>query len=111
MRSRSWEACPLSSQSCPPAAAPSGCKRWLLELSLNKIPALSDAALVALRRRCTGLTVLDISWCRGVSDHGIGALVDACEGLEKLSLWGCTQLTRHFDDGHSRDGLRVIGRF
>ena len=83
----------------------------LLELSLNKIPALSDAALVALRRRCTGLTVLDISWCRGVSDHGIGALVDACEGLEKLSLWGCTQLTRHFYDGHSRDGLRVIGRF
>jgi len=84
----------------------------LAALSLNKIPALSDAALHALHSRCAdSLRTLDISWCRGVSDHGVGALVDACERLERLDLWGCSQLTRSFYEGHSNDKLRVVGRF
>ena len=83
----------------------------LARVSLNKIPALSDRALAALRKHCAEtLTALDISWLRGVSDHGVGALVDACERLDELRLWGCTQLTRTFFDGHSRDELTVIGR-
>jgi hypothetical protein len=83
----------------------------LVELSLNKLPALSDASLVALKRHCTDeLTALDISWCRGLTDHGVGALVDAAERLETLTLWGCTNLTKNFFDGHSRDGLRIVGR-
>ena len=92
------------------AAIASGCPD-LVRLSLNKIPALSDASLAALTARCSAkLSSLDISWCRGVSDHGIGALVDACEDLEELTIWGCTQLTDRFYEGHSRDGLRIVGR-
>ena len=87
-----------------------GCS-GLVHLSLNKIPALSDRALLALRKSCADtLTTLDISWLRGVTDHGVGGLVDACESMEELRLWGCTQLTRTFFDGHSRDALRVVGR-
>ena len=91
-------------------ALAAGCP-GLTALSLNKLPALSDAALVALRRSCAAsLTSLDISWCRGLTDHGVGALVDACDALEELSVWGCTQLTRLFYNGHSNDALRIIGR-
>ena len=91
-------------------ALAAGCS-GLRTLSLNKIPALSDAALIALRTHCAPtLESLDISWCRGVTDHGVGALVDASEQLEQLSVWGCTQLTRRFYDGHSRDALRIVGR-
>ena len=87
-----------------------GC-HGLVELSLNKIPALSDAALIALKEHCAeNLKYLDISWCRGLTDHSVGSLVDACEQLEVLTVWGCTQLTKTFYEGHSRDGLIVIGK-
>ena len=72
---------------------------------------MSDVALLALKTHCAdALRVLDLSWCRGVSDHGVGALVDACEGLERLVVWGCSHLTVTFYDGHSNDALQVVGR-
>ena len=43
-------------------------------------------------------------------DDGLGALVDSAESLTKLTLWGCTQLTRKFYDGHSNDALTLVGR-
>ena len=85
--------------------------RGLSHLSLNKVPGVSDVALLALKTHCAdALRVLDLSWCRGVSDHGVGALVDACEGLERLVVWGCSHLTVTFYDGHSNDALQVVGR-
>ena len=83
----------------------------LRHLSLNNIPALGDLALVALRKCCArSLTTLDLSWCRGVSDLGLGALVGASPRLERVSIWGCSQLTKCFFDGHSNDALRIVGR-
>ena len=83
----------------------------LKRLSLNKIPAISDASLLALRTHCAeSLEEIDISWCRGMTDHGVGALVDACDNLARLALWGCTQFTPLFYEGHSNDTLRIIGR-
>ena len=85
--------------------------RGLSHLSLNKVPGVSDVALLALKTHCAdALRVLDLSGCRGVSDHGVGALVDACEGLERLVVWGCSHLTVTFYDGHSNDALQVVGR-
>ena len=87
-----------------------GC-RTLQHLSLNNIPALGDLSLVALRNCCArSLTTLDLSWCRGVSDLGLGALVDASPNLETVSIWGCSQLTKQFFDGHRNDALRIVGR-
>ena len=84
----------------------------LEEVSLNRIAGLTDASLVALTKHgChEALRTLDLSWCRGVSDAGVGALVDACEALEHLAVWGCSQLTQHFFNGHSNDQLVVVGR-
>ncbi|KAL1508745.1 hypothetical protein AB1Y20_004840 [Prymnesium parvum] len=92
------------------SALAAGC-RSLQVLSLNNIPALGDLALVALRECCaSSLASLDLSWCRGVTDQGVGALVDAAPNLETLSIWGCSQLTKTFFDGHGKDSLQIIGR-
>ena len=69
----------------------------LAHLSLNNVPALGDACLESL----------DLSWCRAVSDNGVGALVDAAPRLQRLTAWGCSN---RFYEGHSREHLRVVGR-
>jgi len=56
------------------------------------------------------LEALDVSWCRGVSDQPLGALVDRCAALRKLTIWGCSQLTPLFFNGHKNDALEVVGR-
>jgi DNA repair protein RAD7 len=75
------------------------------------VPAIGDAALVALAQHCSAsLEHLDVSWCRAVSEDGLGHLVDACPRLSCLHVWGCTQITDRFHDGHSRHAMRVVGR-
>ena len=56
------------------------------------------------------LEALDLSLCRGVSDQPLGALVDRCAALRKLTIWGCSQLTPLFFNGHKNDALEVVGR-
>ena len=75
----------------------------LRDVDLSGLPALTDAALVALARHA-GATLrrLDVSMCRGVTDAGLGSVADACGRLERLVLWGCTQLTGAFFLGHAR---------
>jgi len=87
------------------------CKGSLRHLSLNKAPAIGDAAMVALRDNCaSSLEWLDISWCRGVTDTALGSLVDSSTNLHTLTLFGCSQLTNLFYNGHSNDNLELIGR-
>ena len=50
----------------------------------------------------TRLRTLDISFSRGIHDGDVGRVVDASPELERLALWGCTQLTPVFFDGHRR---------
>ena len=87
------------------------CTVSLRELSLNNVPAIGDLSMVALREHCSkSLESLDISWVRGVSNHALGALVDSCDRLHELTLWGCRQLTPYIFNGHSRQRLTVVGR-
>jgi hypothetical protein len=39
----------------------------------------------------------------------VGALVDRCSKLERLTVFSCTQLTQRFLLGHSREDLVVLG--
>ena len=88
-----------------------GCRGTLRSLSLNNVPALSDLSLAALAEHCAAsLEALDLSWCRGVSDDGVGLLVDACPELRTLTIWGCSQLTQRFFGQHSNPKLHIIGR-
>ena len=85
--------------------------RLVIDAVKHQLVSVRRQALIALKEHCAEhLKYLDISWCRGLTDHSVGSLVDACEQLEVLTVWGCTQLTKTFYEGHSRDGLIVIGK-
>lgn len=74
------------------------------------MPQLEGSALRALGLFCKDtLQELDVSWCRKLPNEALGALVDGCRSLRRLSLWGCTQLTDTFLLGHSNDSLEVLG--
>ena len=80
-------------------------------LSLNNASAISDRTLVALAEHVAGgLQALDLSWCRKLTDEGLGHLTDRCDRLKSLKLWGCSQLTPVFLNGHRRHSLTVEGR-
>eukprot|EP00249_Psilotum_nudum_P017534 c26376_g2_i1 orf=2-2341(+) len=82
----------------------------LCELSLNGVRQAADQTLVALSKHAqSSLKLLDASWCRLMSDEGLGYLADSCLNLCELRLYGCTQVTEKFLKGHSNAGLKVIG--
>jgi DNA repair protein RAD7 len=86
-------------------------ERGVLEaLSINSLYKVGPATLQALARYCGDvLRELDVSFCRGVTEASVGALVDRCSKLERLSVYSCTQLTQRFLHGHSREDLVVLG--
>lgn len=55
------------------------------------------------------LEKLDISFCRGIPENAIGLLVDACFNLHTLSVFGVSQLTLRFINGHRNDNLNLLG--
>ena len=81
--------------------------RELVARALELIPRLDE---LRPRRTLGGGEALDLSWCRGVSDDGVGLLVDACPELRTLTIWGCSQLTQRFFGQHSNPKLHIIGR-
>jgi len=52
---------------------------------------------------------LDLSWCRNLADEALGLIVDSCLSLKVLRLFGCTQITNIFLDGHSNPHVQIIG--
>jgi DNA repair protein RAD7 len=86
-------------------------ERGVLEsLNINSLQKVGPATLQALARYCGDvLRELDVSFCRGITEGALGALVDRCSRMEKLSVYSCTQLTKRFLHGHSRDELVVLG--
>lgn len=53
---------------------------------------------------------MDLSFCRGVTDNGLGRLADACGRLRKLHLWGCRQVTDKFISGTVNESVQIIGQ-
>ncbi|KAJ7556353.1 hypothetical protein O6H91_05G079300 [Diphasiastrum complanatum] len=82
----------------------------LLINKLNSVRQVGDQTLLALAKHSRGtLEVLDASFCREMTDEALGFLSDACSQLHTLRLFGCTQVTSKFLDGHSNFSLTVIG--
>eukprot|EP00802_Teleaulax_amphioxeia_P011994 Tamp_12032.p1 GENE.Tamp_12032~~Tamp_12032.p1 ORF type:complete len:564 (-),score=141.49 Tamp_12032:162-1763(-) len=72
---------------------------------------ITDRTLVALRENSVkSLEELDVSWCRGISDEGLGHLVDNAYNLKALCLRGCVQITEIFLNGHSNPEVAIRGR-
>ncbi|KAL5572360.1 hypothetical protein UlMin_021957 [Ulmus minor] len=81
----------------------------LKEFSLNNIKKVGEHTAIALAKLSTNLRILDLSWCRNLTDDALGLIVDSCQSLKLLKLFGCTQLTNAFLDGYSNPEVKIIG--
>ncbi|KFK39888.1 hypothetical protein AALP_AA3G302000 [Arabis alpina] len=81
----------------------------LKELSLNNVKKVGHNTASALAKRSEKLQILDISWCRDISDKSLGYIVDNCLSLKVLKLFGCTQITDVFVRGHSNPNVKIVG--
>ncbi|XVF48902.1 hypothetical protein PTKIN_Ptkin03bG0225600 [Pterospermum kingtungense] len=81
----------------------------LKELSLNNVLKVGHNTALSLARRSRNLFSLDLSWCRNLSDEAVGLIVDSCSSLRMVKLFGCTQITNVFLDGHSNSKVELIG--
>lgn len=85
------------------------CGESLEELSLNNVNKVAHNTAISLSRHSRNLQSLDISWCRNLTNEAVGLIVDSCLSLKMLKLFGCTQITNVFLDGHSNAQVLVIG--
>ena len=80
-------------------------------VDLGGCSTLTSRSIAALQLYCKdSLETLDLSFVRNYTENSLGALVDHAHHLRSLSVWGCTQLTRRFFDGHRNDRLAIEGR-
>ncbi|KAG2717966.1 hypothetical protein I3843_03G196200 [Carya illinoinensis] len=82
---------------------------FLKELSVNNVKKVSHNTAISLARRSRMLHTLDLSWCRNLTDEAIGFIVDSCLSLRVLKLFGCTQITNVFLEGHSNPDVQIVG--
>lgn len=50
---------------------------------------------LALAKFSEKLQILDVSWCRDMSDNALGYIVDSCSSLKVLKVFGCTQVNKY----------------
>uniref|UniRef100_A0A1J3CED2 F-box/LRR-repeat protein 13 n=1 Tax=Noccaea caerulescens TaxID=107243 RepID=A0A1J3CED2_NOCCA len=81
----------------------------LKELSLNNVKKVGHNTASALAKHSEKLQILDLSWCRDMSDVSLGYIVDNCSSLKVLKVFGCTQVTDVFVRGHSSPNVKILG--
>ncbi|KAF8100764.1 hypothetical protein N665_0218s0102 [Sinapis alba] len=81
----------------------------LVELSLNNVKKVGHNTALALAKLSKKLQILDVSWCRDMSDNALGYIVDSCSSLKVLKVFGCTQITDAFVGGHSNPNVKILG--
>ncbi|KAL1532630.1 protein AMN1 isoform X1 [Salvia divinorum] len=81
----------------------------LLELFLNGIAKVGPHTALSLAKYSRKLVYLDVSWCRKISDKGLGLIVDSCQSLKLLKIFGCMQINKGFLEGHSNPIVKIIG--
>ncbi|XP_024960118.1 uncharacterized protein LOC112500770 [Cynara cardunculus var. scolymus] len=91
------------------AAYVEACGEPLKELSLNHVDEVGHHTALSLAKHARNLLTLDLSWCRNMTNEALGLIVDSCISLKMVKLFGCTQITNVFIDGHSNEEVRVTG--
>ncbi|WVZ92591.1 hypothetical protein U9M48_038641 [Paspalum notatum var. saurae] len=82
----------------------------LTELMLNNVEKIGDLTALAISRNCSArLEALDLSFCRELTNEALGLIVDSCSSLKILKLFGCTQITNFFLQGHSNTLVKIVG--
>lgn len=65
----------------------------ITELCINGWKTTSQEALKEIGSRCPNLRKLDVGWCREVDDWVVQEVMDKCEKIEEVKVWGCQRLT------------------
>ncbi|KAL5149351.1 DNA repair protein rhp7 [Glycine soja] len=81
----------------------------LKELSLNNIKKVGHHTTLSLARHAKNLHILDLSWCRNLTDNELGFIVDSCFSLRLLKIFGCSLVTDVFLNGHSNPEIQILG--
>ncbi|XP_031498629.1 uncharacterized protein LOC116263153 [Nymphaea colorata] len=100
--------CSFSDEAISVLLAASG--QSLTDFSANGVKEVAHNTALSIASCCTRRLVrLDLSWCRKLTDEALGLIADSCVSLRELKLFGCTQVTAKFLDGHSNLQLQIIG--
>uniref|UniRef100_A0A7N0ZTD8 Uncharacterized protein n=1 Tax=Kalanchoe fedtschenkoi TaxID=63787 RepID=A0A7N0ZTD8_KALFE len=83
--------------------------RYLTELSIKDIRKAGPATALSLAKSTRNLVSLDLSDCLHITEDMLGQIVECCTPLRLLQLFGCSQITNRFLDGHSNPNLEVLG--
>ena len=84
--------------------------RKLRAVDIGGCSSLTGRSIAALQLHCPDIESLDLSFVRTFGEDSLGSLVDRSPHLRRLLVWGCTQLSKRFFDGHSNDYLVIEGR-
>ncbi|THH34122.1 hypothetical protein EUX98_g168 [Antrodiella citrinella] len=66
----------------------------LTHLNINGWKGVPQDALKRISRTCPDLTFLDMSWCREADDWIVKDLMERCERMQELKVWGCQRITK-----------------
>ena len=86
------------------------CGQHLTHLDISGCHRLTGRSAMMVAEHCTALQILDLSFVRGFSSEVLAHVVDSCPRLQRLHVWGCTQLSEVFYNGHGRMDLLVVGQ-
>ncbi|TFY57892.1 hypothetical protein EVJ58_g6746 [Rhodofomes roseus] len=78
----------------------------LKHLRINQWTAASQESLQTIAARAPNLQTLDVGFCREVDDWVIKSLLESCQSLKEVKVWGCQRLT--VDCPRKRD-VNIIG--
>jgi DNA repair protein RAD7 len=65
----------------------------LQRLDINGWKSTTEAALNGIPDVAKGMRWLDVGWCREVDDFVMKRLMDGCERLLEVKVWGCNRVT------------------
>lgn len=65
----------------------------LRSLNINGWKTASNETLSMIAELATGLSKIDVGWCREVDNFALAKIQEECEDLKDLSVWGCSKVT------------------
>ena len=65
----------------------------LQELDINSWKAVSNQTLLTIGESAKALKKLDIGYCREVDDFVIKEIMEGCENIAEIMVFGCNKLT------------------
>lgn len=65
----------------------------LVELDINSMKGASNEALLEIGKQAKCLKKVDVGFCRQADNFVIKSILDGCEDIETISVFGCNKIT------------------